>query len=90
VEDRFDGGSNWREERLRSFAGVGFVTVDSSYHRGRSARIFAGTGEPNNSDSYYGRGVLFSSDAGETWAAEATATFLRAAFLDARGRSSEQ
>jgi hypothetical protein len=40
--------------------------------------LYAGTGEANNSgDSYYGRGVLRSSDGGATWTLLATSLFNR-------------
>lgn len=77
-----DGGLNWRPKSdYAASLAIGCVTVDpSSPVGGKSVRILAGTGEPNNSDSYYGAGMLFSSDGGETWAQRGAATFVRAAF----------
>jgi photosystem II stability/assembly factor-like uncharacterized protein len=77
-----DGGLNWRpkSDYAPSLA-IGCVTVDpSATVGGKSGRIFAGTGEPNSSVSYYGAGMLFSADAGETWVTRGTAVFARAAF----------
>jgi photosystem II stability/assembly factor-like uncharacterized protein len=78
----FDGGLNWRpkSDSAPSLA-IGCLTVDpSATVGGKSGRIFAGTGEPNFSISYYGAGMLFSADAGETWVTRGAATFARAAF----------
>ena len=78
-----DGGQNWRpkSDYAPSLA-IGSVTVDPSVTdaAGRSLRILAGTGEPNGSDAYYGAGMLFSDDGGETWVARGTATFVRDEF----------
>lgn len=60
---------------------IGCVTVDPSVVvDGRSQRIFVGTGEPNGSDSYYGSGILFSDDGGDTWVNRASVLFNRDAF----------
>jgi photosystem II stability/assembly factor-like uncharacterized protein len=78
-----DGGLNWRPKSDYEISlAIGCVTVDPSVTdtSGRSTRILAGTGEPNYSDSYYGGGMLFSSDGGNTWAARGTAVFVRDAF----------
>ncbi len=77
-----DAGLNWRPKSdYAASLAIGCVTVDRSNPvGGKSVRILAGTGEPNNSDSYYGAGMLFSSDGGETWVQRGAATFLRAAF----------
>jgi hypothetical protein len=78
-----NGGRDWepKSDYTPSLA-CGSVTVDPSVTdaAGRSTRIIIGTGEPNNSDSYYGAGILLSTDGGETWAARGTTTFVRAAF----------
>jgi hypothetical protein len=78
-----NGGLDWdpKTDFALSLA-CGSVTVDSSVTdaAGRSTRILVGTGEPNNSDSYYGAGMLLSTDGGETWVARGTPTFTRAAF----------
>jgi photosystem II stability/assembly factor-like uncharacterized protein len=78
-----NGGLDW--EPKTDFAmslACGSVTVDPSAvdATGRSRRILVGTGEPNNSDSYYGAGMLLSTDGGDTWVARGSSTFLRAAF----------
>jgi photosystem II stability/assembly factor-like uncharacterized protein len=78
-----DGGLNWRPKSDYAVSlASGCVTVDPSVTdlSGRSTRIFVGTGEPNQSDSYYGAGMLISTDGGETWTARGTSTFVRAAF----------
>ena len=77
-----DSGLNWRPKSdYAASLAIGCVTVDSSNPiGGKSVRILAGTGEPNNSDSYYGVGMLLSTDGGDTWVVRGTATFLRAAF----------
>ncbi len=77
-----DGGLNWRAKSdFAPSLAIGCVTVDSSVALGgKSQRILAGTGEPNGSDSYYGAGLLLSTDAGETWVTRGAATFARAAF----------
>jgi photosystem II stability/assembly factor-like uncharacterized protein len=78
-----NGGQDWdpKSDFTVSLA-CGCVTIDPSVTDadGRSTRILAGTGEPNNSDSYYGAGMLLSTDGGETWVARGTTTFVRAAF----------
>ena len=78
-----NGGLDWdpKTDFALSLA-CGSVTVDPSVTdaAGRSTRILVGTGEPNNSDSYYGAGMLLSADGGETWVARGTTTFARAAF----------
>ncbi len=60
-----DGGSNWvpLTDTQPSLA-IGAVTVDPN----NPNTIYAGTGEPNSSsDSYYGEGLLKSTDGGATW-----------------------
>lgn len=78
-----NGGIDWypKTDFALSLA-CGSVTVDPSVidAAGRSTRLLVGTGEPNNSDSYYGAGMLLSTDGGETWTARGTPTFARAAF----------
>jgi hypothetical protein len=78
-----NGGLDWdpKSDFTLSLAS-GCVTVDPSVTdaAGRSTRILVGTGEPNNSDSYYGAGMLLSTDGGQTWVARGTTTFARAAF----------
>lgn len=78
-----NGGLDW--DPLTDFTlslACGSVTVDPSAvdTSGRSTRILVGTGEPNMSDSYYGAGMLLSTDGGATWVARGTPTFARAAF----------
>jgi hypothetical protein len=78
-----NGGVDWdpKTDFAASLA-CGSVTVDPSVvdGAGRSTRILVGTGEPNNSDSYYGAGMLLSTDGGDSWVARGTPTFTRAAF----------
>jgi photosystem II stability/assembly factor-like uncharacterized protein len=78
-----DAGLNWRPKSDYAVSlAIGCVTVDPSVTdaSGNSTRILAGTGEPNTSDSYYGAGMLFSNDGGDTWVVRGTPTFTRAAF----------
>jgi photosystem II stability/assembly factor-like uncharacterized protein len=78
-----DGGLNWQPKSdFEVSLAMGCVTVDPSVTdaSGRSRHIVAGTGEPNGSDSYYGGGILFSNDGGDTWVARGTAMFARDAF----------
>jgi hypothetical protein len=78
-----NGGRDWepKSDFTLSLA-CGSVTVDPSVTGpdGRSTRILVGTGEPNNSDSYYGAGMLLSANGGDSWVARGTTTFARAAF----------
>src|SRR5262249_46317771 len=47
---------------------VGSIALDTSRPAGQPAVIYIGTGEANDSlDSYYGIGILKSSDGGNTW-----------------------
>lgn len=47
---------------------VGSIALDTSRQAGQPAIIYVGTGEANDSlDSYYGIGILKSSDGGNTW-----------------------
>jgi photosystem II stability/assembly factor-like uncharacterized protein len=60
-----DGGQTWTPltDSQASLA-IGAVAVDPN----NPTTIFAGTGEPDSStDSYYGQGLLKSTDAGATW-----------------------
>jgi len=65
-----DGGANWTPltDDQASLA-IGSLAIDpNSCSPGPCKIIYAGTGEENFSvDSYYGAGVLKSSDAGNTW-----------------------
>lgn len=78
-----NGGVNWAPQTdFELSLACGSVTVDDSVTDadGRSTRLLVGTGEPNTSDSYYGAGMLISTNGGTTWAARGTTTFVRAAF----------
>lgn len=78
-----NGGVDWEPKSdFEASLACGSVTVDPSVTdaQGRSTRILVGTGEPNNSDSYYGAGVLFSDNGGDTWVQRGATTFARAAF----------
>lgn len=60
-----DGGSSWipLTDQQPSLA-IGAIAVDPNNHN----IIYAGTGEANNSqDSYYGAGILKSTDGGANW-----------------------
>lgn len=67
-----DGGSTWKPltDNLKDSSGnpiplfMGAITVDPR----NSNILYAGTGEANQSgDSFYGRGILKSTNAGATW-----------------------
>ncbi len=61
-----DGGTNWTAltDAQVSLA-VGSIALDPK----NPSTIFVGTGEANNAgDSYYGAGILKSTDGGNTWA----------------------
>jgi photosystem II stability/assembly factor-like uncharacterized protein len=60
-----DGGTTWSAlTDTQSTLFMGAIAIAPS----NSQVIYAGTGEANNSgDSYYGRGILASTDGGATW-----------------------
>jgi photosystem II stability/assembly factor-like uncharacterized protein len=73
-----DGGLNWvaRSDNEVSLA-IGALAMDPSNH----LVLYAGTGEGNFSgDSYYGNGVLKTTDGGVTWTTLAQSTFAGARF----------
>ncbi len=60
-----DGGKTWKAltDGQASLA-VGAIAIDPASHN----TIYVGTGEANNAgDSYYGAGILKSTDGGTTW-----------------------
>jgi photosystem II stability/assembly factor-like uncharacterized protein len=68
-----DGGKNWvaKSDNEVSLA-IGALALDPGNH----LTIYAGTGEGNFSgDSYYGNGVLKSTNGGSSWTTLATGTF---------------
>jgi photosystem II stability/assembly factor-like uncharacterized protein len=68
-----DGGQVWQpllDDRLTQ--SIGTITVDPQDPR----TIYVGTGEGNNSqDSFFGLGILKSTDAGDSWQPLAATTF---------------
>lgn len=70
-----NGGASWASlTDSQSTTVMGAIAIAPS----NSSVIYAGTGEPDNSiDSYYGRGILKSTDGGTTWALMGGNTFLR-------------
>ncbi len=72
-----DGGGSWTPlTDNQATLVMGSITLAPS----NDNIIYAGTGEPNNSgDSYYGRGVLKSTDGGTTWSLMGNSTFFRKA-----------
>jgi photosystem II stability/assembly factor-like uncharacterized protein len=59
-----DGGSTWNptSDNEQSLA-IGALAIDPSNH----SVVYAGTGEANSSDSYYGAGILKTTNGGSTW-----------------------
>jgi photosystem II stability/assembly factor-like uncharacterized protein len=70
-----DGGQDWTpltDNQSTMFMGALAVAPSNANV------IYGGTGEANNSgDSFYGRGILKSTDAGKTWALEGQSQFDR-------------
>ena len=60
-----DGGATWKPlTDTQASLAVGSIAIDPQNH----LTIYVGTGEDNNSiDSYYGEGILKSTDGGNTW-----------------------
>jgi photosystem II stability/assembly factor-like uncharacterized protein len=73
-----DGGAHWTPKSDNEISmAIGAIAIDP----GSPETIYAGTGEGNFSlDSYYGNGVLKSTNGGDTWTAHGTATFLTGRF----------
>jgi photosystem II stability/assembly factor-like uncharacterized protein len=71
-----DGGSTWLpltdDQVTLSMGAIALAPSDPNV-------IYAGTGEANNAGSYYGRGILVSTDGGATWALTGAGTFDRLA-----------
>ncbi len=68
-----DGGDNWipTSDHTISLA-IGALVMDPTNH----LILYAGTGEGNFSgDSYYGNGILKTTDGGNTWTLHAETTF---------------
>lgn len=73
-----DGGRNWlpKTDHEASLA-IGALALDPA----NPQVLYAGTGEGNFSgDSYYGAGVLHSTNGGDTWATLGMATFMGSRF----------
>lgn len=60
-----DGGSTWKAlTDAQASLAMGAIAIDPNNHE----TIYAGTGEANNAiDSYYGAGILKSTNGGATW-----------------------
>ncbi len=60
-----DGGTTWTPlTDVQASLSVGSITIDPSNH----STVYVGTGEDNFSgDSYYGAGILKTTDGGNTW-----------------------
>jgi photosystem II stability/assembly factor-like uncharacterized protein len=73
-----DGGRNWatKSDNETSLA-IGALAMDPTNH----LTLYAGTGEGNYAgDSYYGNGLLKTTDGGETWSLYGNDTFSLARF----------
>jgi len=68
-----DGGTSWTPLTDTQFSlALGSLAIDPNNH----LNVYAGTGEENFAgDSYYGGGLLKSSDGGSTWTSLGTAYF---------------
>lgn len=77
VWETTDSGTTWtpRTDDQPSLA-MGAVAFAPS----NPAILFAGTGEPNSSDSYPGEGLLKSTDGGQTWQVLGAAVFANTSF----------
>ena len=65
-----DGGTTWTPlTDFQPSLAVGSIALDPSAN---PTAIYIGTGEENHSDSYYGAGVLKSTDGGTTWTQDVT------------------
>ncbi len=73
-----DAGNTWQPMTDNApTQAIGAIAIDPSDPK----TIYAGTGEGNLSgDSFFGMGVLKSTDSGDTWSTLATQTFLGLAF----------
>ena len=74
-----DGGTTWTPQNDNNISmAIGALAMDPANH----LVLYAGTGEGNFSgDSYYGSGILATTDGGATpWAELATSTFLGVRF----------
>jgi photosystem II stability/assembly factor-like uncharacterized protein len=64
VWETTDGGGTWApltdNQATLSMGAIALAPSDANV-------IYAGTGEANNTGSYYGRGILVSTDGGATW-----------------------
>jgi photosystem II stability/assembly factor-like uncharacterized protein len=76
VWETTDGGGIWvpRTDDQATLS-MGAIAVAPS----NSNVIYAGTGEANNAGSYYGRGILVSTNGGATWALTGASVFDRLA-----------
>ena len=74
-----DNGNSWtpKSDHEVSLA-IGALAIDPNSPR----TVYAGTGEGNSSlDSYYGLGILKSTDGGDSWNSFASTTFLTTKFF---------
>jgi hypothetical protein len=76
VWETTDGGNNWTPltdgQATLSMGAIALAPSNPSV-------IYAGTGEANNAGSYYGRGILVSTDGGATWTLTGQSAFDRLA-----------
>jgi photosystem II stability/assembly factor-like uncharacterized protein len=73
-----NGGAHWRPTTDNEISlAIGALAMDPSNH----LVLYAGTGEGNFSlDSYYGNGVLKTSDGGNSWITQGAADFIGTRF----------
>lgn len=80
-----DGGSNWTPiSDFEVSLAIGSIALDPTNHN----TVYVGTGENHfSSDSYYGAGVLKSTDAGAHWTQLGASSFVGSSFNSCSSRT---